>query len=669
MTRTWCHPSQIRVSGVWRIHPGVISRCWLLGSRSPDRYTARARTQKSHRQSSYPLDHPQLIAIRKGPQVSATDSAPTSSPTPIRWSIVAVATLMSTLMYLDRFCVSFAQSFIQEDLGLTVKQTSYILSAFFWSYALAQIPSGWLSDRWGGRIMLTIYILSWSLFTLLIGWSTTLWFLLAMQLGHGLGQSGGYPTSAGLLSTWMPLGTRGTASSIVAFGGRLGGFLAPILTAWLIVLFVPVSKLSLVTERQLAVSEIGDFSWRLIASSEPSSDPDIGPHRHLYQQTWVALPADSQTILVPLGKQYSLYLKAKKASANAASVKPPVLELKAVERETLVHGLNSLLRVPKLVSTDDVIGLNLAREAKSLIARQDAGQTLTTPEIERLNRLLLEALFPNFIGKVYVQGWRYVFTVYGLVGIGVALLFWTIARNQPQDHPWCNATELALIQEGRSPVSQSPAGQPSLNWGQVLRSRGLWLSSVSQFGTNIGWLFVAAKLPDYLVQVHNVETIQRGYLSSLPMAGGVVGMLLGGRLTDWMRFKWGVRWGRAIPMGLTRFGAAAAYIGCLFANDPWVAAILCMIVAFFTDLGVAATWAFVQDAGGRYVGVVLGFGNMWGNIGAAVAPQIYGYALEWSRNDWNVCFLICSGAMIISGLAGIFIDASQPIVEEELEAT
>ena len=118
-------------------------------------------------------------------------------------------------------------------------------------------------------------------------------------------------------------------------------------------------------------------------------------------------------------------------------------------------------------------------------------------------------------------------------------------------------------------------------------------------------------------------------------------------------------------MALTRFGAAAAYIGCLFLNDPWTVTVLCCAVAFFTDLGVAATWAFVQDAGGRYVGVVLGFGNMWGNIGAAMAPQFYGLALNWSRNNWNACFLLCAAAMIISGCAGLFIDATQPIVPDE----
>lgn len=582
----------------------------------------------------------------------------TQRPTNCRWFLVAVATLMSVMMYLDRLCVTFAQTFIQEDLGLTTYETSWILSAFFWSYALAQIPSGWLSDRWGGRLMLTIYIVSWSLFTMLIGWSMSLWFLLMMQLGHGLGQAGAYPTCAGLLSPWMPLATRGVASSIVTFGGRLGGFLAPLLTAWLIVLFVPVSSPSLLTPRQIMAPEIGPFTTRLAAGAV--AKPDV-PHPVLIRSLWTGLPASTQTLIQQLAERQ----EAKDREATASFPDGPgKLEVSPEEIAELATGLNEVLKQPLLVQADAVRELKLTPQAKTLLAERDAGKSLTQPETERLNRLVLESTFPNGIGKVYVKGWRYVFLVYGIAGMTVALIFFIVARNRPEEQPWCNEAELALINAGRVPVvaGSTPA---ALNWGRVLSSRSLWLSSVSQYGTNIGWLFVTAKLPDYLDKVHHVEIIQRGYWSSYPMLAGVVGMLLGGRLTDWLLIKIGLRWGRALPMGLTRFAAAAAYIACMFTEDPWIATLLCCTVAFFTDLGVAATWAFVQDAGGRYVGVVLGFGNMWGNIGAAMAPQFYGLALDWSRNNWNACFLVCAVALVISGIAALFIDATQPIVQED----
>lgn len=597
--------------------------------------------------------------------------SPVSRPrTHIRWCVVAVATLMSSLMYLDRSCVSFCQPFIQDDLGLTASQTSWIMTFFFSAYALAQIPSGWLSDRWGGRLMLTIYILAWSLFALLIGWSTSLWMLLAMQLGHGLGQAGAYPTSAGLLSRWMPLASRGSASSIVAFGGRLGGFVAPLLTAWLIVFFVPAERSSLLTAKQLKDEKASRMCEMLAPDASPDADEKTSRLLKVMQPVlWENLSPQGRTRVRQIANsQRDLFRDQAKLKQSNPKAAAETFPLSADDKSALIVELNKLLERPWSVQKDDIINEGLAGEAKSLLKRQAAGKALSALETARLNRLILEATFPTAIGKVYVQGWRQVFTVYGLAGIAVALLFWFIVRNRPQEHPACNAEEIELIQAGRIDGPTTQASKPKLDWGKVLRSRSIWLSSISQFGTNIGWYFSAFMLPTYLYQVHHVELTRLGSLSSYPFAFGIVGMLLGGRLTDWMRMKWGVRWGRALPMGLTRFGAAAAYIGCLFTEDPKTVTILCAMVAFCTDLGVAATWAFVQDAGGRYVGVVLGFGNMWGNIGAAVAPQFYGYALKMSNNNWNVCFLICSAAMIVSGIAGLLIDASQPIVRDEPEA-
>ena len=159
----------------------------------------------------------------------------------VRYFVVFVSMLMSVLLYLDRFCVSFAADYIREDLDLSQNQVAWMFSIFFWSYALAQVPSGWLSDRYGSRIMLSIYIISWSLFTLLTGIVSGLIGLLIMRLACGLGQAGAYPTSASIVSKWIPLTGRAAASSIVALGGRCGGAIAPVLTALLMVTLVPIS--------------------------------------------------------------------------------------------------------------------------------------------------------------------------------------------------------------------------------------------------------------------------------------------------------------------------------------------------------------------------------------------------------------------------------------------
>jgi nitrate/nitrite transporter NarK len=214
-------------------------------------------------------------------------------------------------------------------------------------------------------------------------------------------------------------------------------------------------------------------------------------------------------------------------------------------------------------------------------------------------------------------------------------------------------------------------------WKPLLKSGSMWLCCLMQVGTNIGWVFLVTWLPRYLVDVHQVPILERGLMTTVPMLVGIVGMLAGGRLTDWMVGKMGVRWGRGLPMMITRFTAALGYLivfGLAMLPDgsplknPWVFIAAFSLVAFSTDLGSPAMWAFNQDVGGRYVGSILGWGNMWGNLGAGISPPlIYNYFLGENPtvSDWNAMFLICALAFVMAGLCGLGIDASRPIAPSD----
>src|SRR5215210_7199821 len=90
-------------------------------------------------------------------------------PTNIRRHIIAVSMLMAFILYLDRICMGEIVKSVSfnQDLGLTKEQTGRILAAFFFAYAVFQVPAGWASDRFGARAMLTIYIILWSGFTMM----------------------------------------------------------------------------------------------------------------------------------------------------------------------------------------------------------------------------------------------------------------------------------------------------------------------------------------------------------------------------------------------------------------------------------------------------------------------------------------------------------------------
>lgn len=139
-------------------------------------------------------------------------------------------------MYLDRICLGEivkTDTFLGET-GLSKERIGSILGAFFFTYALFQVPAGWISDRFGARRVLSFYIFLWSLLTGLSGFVSGGVGLLIARLGVGVAQAGAYPTCSAIVRRWAPLKSRGLASSLISFGGRLGGASAPFLTMLLI---------------------------------------------------------------------------------------------------------------------------------------------------------------------------------------------------------------------------------------------------------------------------------------------------------------------------------------------------------------------------------------------------------------------------------------------------
>ena len=79
----------------------------------------------------------------------------------VRYRIVAVSVLMAFSLYLDRVCLGeiVKSDSFNNDVPLSKEQIGSILGSFFFTYALFQVPAGWISDRFGARKMLTGYIL------------------------------------------------------------------------------------------------------------------------------------------------------------------------------------------------------------------------------------------------------------------------------------------------------------------------------------------------------------------------------------------------------------------------------------------------------------------------------------------------------------------------------
>jgi ACS family glucarate transporter-like MFS transporter len=146
-------------------------------------------------------------------------------PTRARYVLLSFTLLLTAVAYLDRVCISTASGDIKRDLGLSDAQLGYVFSAFTFSYALFEIPSGWLADRFGPRLMLTRIVVWWSLMTAATGLARGFASLFFIRLLFGLGEAGAFPGIARAFARWLPRRDHGRAFGLAVMTGVLGGAL------------------------------------------------------------------------------------------------------------------------------------------------------------------------------------------------------------------------------------------------------------------------------------------------------------------------------------------------------------------------------------------------------------------------------------------------------------
>ncbi|MGF7189139.1 MFS family permease [Robbsia andropogonis] len=156
-----------------------------------------------------------------------------------RTQVIALTLLMISgiINYLDRGVLSVANSLIRDDMGLSLTQMGFLLSAFSWTYAIFQLPVGWLVDRIGARTLLGLGLIVWSLAQAAGGIVGTFgWFIVA-RIVLGIGEAPQFPSAARVVSDWFPLRARGKPTGIFNSASPLGSALAPLCLSVLLTSF------------------------------------------------------------------------------------------------------------------------------------------------------------------------------------------------------------------------------------------------------------------------------------------------------------------------------------------------------------------------------------------------------------------------------------------------
>ena len=156
-----------------------------------------------------------------------------------RWGrrhlLIAFCVLAVVIGYTDRVNMSVASVAMRAEFGWSQTTKGFVLSAFFVGYISFLIVGGWLATRFGGKRVLGVAVLTWSVFTLLtpLAASQSLPLLIAVRIAMGIGEAAIFPATYELFGRWVPASERTHAIAALFSGISIGTVAGLIATGWI----------------------------------------------------------------------------------------------------------------------------------------------------------------------------------------------------------------------------------------------------------------------------------------------------------------------------------------------------------------------------------------------------------------------------------------------------
>ena len=180
-----------------------------------------------------------MSALAEGhvPLAAAKERAATSATR--LWGILGLLSIGVMIAYADRSSISaaLANKTFTAHFEMSSLNRGWVGSAFFWSYAVAQIPLGWIVDRYGVKRPYAICLALWCAATAASGLMSTLAGLVIMRLIVGAAEGVVMPASYRWIRDHIPERHTGTAIGIFAMGNKIGTAIGAPVAAWLIIAY------------------------------------------------------------------------------------------------------------------------------------------------------------------------------------------------------------------------------------------------------------------------------------------------------------------------------------------------------------------------------------------------------------------------------------------------
>ena len=244
-------------------------------------------------------------------------------------------------------------------------------------------------------------------------------------------------------------------------------------------------------------------------------------------------------------------------------------------------------------------------------------------------------------------GWRFVFILFGVLGVAWATVWWLWFRDSPQEQPGIREEELNEIAKGAHAGTRD-----AIPWKRLLASRQLWMISIAYSCYAWGTYFYFTWFPSWMIRSAHFSERQMGFYAALPFLCGIVGNLAGGVVSDSFVKRYGLKFGRRVVLSSALIVGSGMLMGMSLVSGKTAVVALACLGFGTTDLMLPSAWSLCLDIGGEFAGTVSGVMNTAGQFGGALCTVLFGYMIRmtgsYNKPLWLVAFMVLCAALIFA---------------------
>ncbi len=253
--------------------------------------------------------------------------------------------------------------------------------------------------------------------------------------------------------------------------------------------------------------------------------------------------------------------------------------------------------------------------------------------------------------------WKIMFIIVGVAGF-VVLALWLLFYRDPE-------TSMGIVadKQENNQKSLTASKEKEVKWGDLFKYKSTWYMIIGNFGLVYTMWVYLTWLPGYLVTGRGLSILKTGWIAAIPFLVGIIGVPLGGIISDYFIRTRGyapIR-ARKIPLVCGAVVAAIAVLPVPYVSDLNTCVALLSLGYFSASLPTGVMWTLATDVAPKNMVASLGsIQNFGGFIGAALAPIITG-AIVQATGSFEYVFAVGSALLIVSAISyGVFL--KKPIV-------